>query len=125
MGNAASMEQGTQGGNVPTPSKNNSPKNNSKNIRRKNKLPKNNSQVTNGASSPTLPESETGENEEAAIPNASVAGTVGNNNSRRPSNANSVTPEVASVEVNEPSQTGGRRKSRKSRKNRKSRKSRK
>jgi len=80
----------------------------------------------NGANSPRLPEEEHEPNLEAGVGNVSVSGTVGNNKSRSPSNANSVEPEVAAFEVDpesSPPSTGGRRRSRKGRKSRKARRS--
>ena len=121
-GNPSKME------NAATPSRNNAPKSNApknnapKNNAPKNNAPKNNTPRNNGASSPRLPEEEHEPNLEAGVGNVSVSGTVGNNRSRRPSNANSVEPEVAAFEV-DPLKTGGRRKSRKSRKARRSKRS--
>jgi len=97
--------------NAPKP---NAPRNNAANAPKPNAL-------RNGANSPRLPEEEHGHNLEAGVGNVSVTGTTGNNRSRRPSNANSVEPEVAAFEVDP--QTGGRRRSRKSRKSRRSKRS--
>ena len=158
MGNAASMEQGNPGKNGATlpknnasknnTSKNNAPKNNApKNNAPKNNAPKNNAPKNNAprnnvasASSPRLPPSNANNgNVEAALPaNISTEGTVGNNNSRRGSNASNIfinknnevgvnvpsgnTPHNSNMNKNGSPATGGRRcKSRKSRKVRKSR----